>query len=630
MPYGYSGKFLRVNLSTGAVKVEERDDTYYRRYFGGWSFILDTLLREMPAGADPLGPDNILVFATGVVSGVPISGSARNAVGAKSPLTGAVGLSEVGGFWGSELKRAGWDAIIFEGQSERPVYLSIVDEVVELRDAGALWGRTTKETLEQVRQEMGEPRARVAAIGPGAENLVRYACIINDLKDAAGRCGLGAVMGSKKLKCIAVRGTKDIPVADPDRVRELARTMARGVAAGELAVNMHKYGTGVDLAGGEVSGNLPIRNWQGTRFPEAKDISAETLAETIRARMEACYACSVRCKKVVALEAPYKVDPDYGGPEYETIGAVGSNCGVSDLAAISKANELCNAYSIDTIAAGSAVAFAMEAFERGLLTAEDTGGLELRFGNGDAMVQAMGLIARREGIGGLLAEGAALAAKRIGRGAEDFAVHVKNQDLPMHEPRYKRALAISYAVSPTGADHCHALHDTGYTTAGESIRRAGAIGIVEPVPLESLGPDKVRLTARGTLQNTLYNILVTCMFVPWTPQQQVDIVEAVTGWKTSYFDLMKGAERAFSMARAFNAREGFGAKDDYLPLRSQGPRAEGALTDGGIDPAALREALDNYYAMMGWDAEGCPTRACLEELDVAWVADVLELDRARG
>lgn len=626
MTFGYSGKFLRVNLTDGTVEIEERDEAYYRRYFGGWNIILDTLLREMPAGADALGPDNILVFATGVVSGIPISGSARNAVGAKSPLTGAVGLSEVGGFWGSELKRAGYDAIIVEGQSEHPVYLSINDDEVQLRDAGNLWGLTTKETLERVREEMGEPRARVAAIGPGGENLVRYACIINDLKDAAGRTGMGAVMGSKKLKCIAVRGTKDIPVANPEKVRDMARFMARGVAAGEIAVNMHKYGTGVDLAAGELSGNLPIRNWQGTRFVEgAKAISAETLADTIRVGMEACYACSVRCKKVVALETPYRVDPDYGGPEYETIGAVGSNCGVGDLAAVSKANEICNAYSIDTIAAGSAVAFAMEAFERGILTTADTGGLDLRFGNGDAMVQAMELIGKREGIGDLLAEGAALAAKRLGRGSEDFAVHVKNQDLPMHEPRYKRALAISYAVSPTGADHCHAVHDTGYAAAGDAVKQAGVIGIFEPVPLESLGTDKVRLTARGTMQNTLYNILVTCMFVPWTPQQQVEIVEAVTGWNTTYFDLMKGAERAFAMARAFNAREGFGAKDDYLPLRSQGPRAEGALTDGGIDPQALRDALDKYYAMMGWDAEGCPTRACLEELDVAWVADTLSL-----
>ncbi|NPV09373.1 MAG: aldehyde ferredoxin oxidoreductase family protein [Anaerolineae bacterium] len=624
MPYGYTGKLLRVNLTERRVQVEERDEVYYRRYFGGWGIILETLLREMPPGVDPLGPENILVFATGVVSGVPLSGSARNAVGAKSPLTGGFGVGEVGGFWGSELKRAGYDAIIVEGQASEPVYLAINDDAAELRDAGHLWGLSTKETMERVREEMREPRARFAGIGPGGENLVRYACIINDLKDAAGRCGLGAVMGSKRLKCIAVRGTQDIPVADADKVRELARFMARGVAEGELAVNMHKYGTGVDMAAGELSGNLPVRNWQGTRFPQAKDISAETLADTIRVGMEACYACAVRCKKVVSLEQPYRVDPAYGGPEYETIAAVGSNCGVSDLAAISKASELCNAYSLDTIAAGSAVAFGMEAFERGLLTTDDTGGLELRFGSGEALVQAIELIARRQGIGDLLAEGPARAAERLGRGAEQFAVHVKGQDLPMHEPRYKRALAISYAISPTGADHCHAVHDTGYTEPGGSLAKAAAIGILEPIPLESLGPEKVRLTIYGTLQNTLYNILVTCMFVPWTPDQQVEIVRAVTGWNATYFELMKAAERAFAMARAFNYREGFRAEDDRLPPRSHGPRAEGALTDGGIDPQALRDALDMYYAMMGWNEDGCPTRARLAELDVAWVADRLE------
>jgi len=620
MGKGYTGKILRVDLTNRRIEVEERDETYYRRYFGGWNIILDTLLREMPKGADPLGPENILVFAPSVITGVPVSGASRNAVGARSPLTGAFGVGEVGGFWGAELKRAGYDAIIIQGASEKPVYLAIKDGDVQLRDAGHLWGLTTKETLDRVREELGDRRVRFAGIGPGGENLVRCACVINDLKDAAGRTGMGAVMGSKKLKCIVVRGTGEVEVADRNKMLELARFMGRN--ASTLAESLHTYGTGVDMASGELSGNLPVYNWQGVRF-DANAITAETVAETMRLRMEGCYACAVRCKKVVSSQGAYGVDPAYGGPEYETLAAVGSNCGVSDLEAIAKANELCNAYSLDTIAAGSLVAFTMECFEQGLLTERDTGGLRVEFGSGEALVEMIRKIAYREDVGDLLAQGVAKAAQEIGGGAEEFAMHVKGQDLPMHEPRYKRALAISYAVSPTGADHCHAVHDTGYVEPGSSLEKAAAIGILAPVPLESMGPEKVRLTVYGTIQSMVDNVLCMCLFVPWTQQQKVELVQAITGWNVTFFELMKAAERAFTMARAFNAREGFGAADDRLPPRSYGPRREGALVDGGIDPEELRRACQLYYEMMGWDEDGCPTAAKLAELDVGWVADVL-------
>ena len=621
MPYGYTGKIIRVNLTDRQISVEERGEVFYRRYLGGWNVILDTLLREVPKGADPLGAENVLVFAAGVLTGTPLSGAGRNAVGAKSPLTGGFGASEVGGFWGAELKKAGYDAIVVTGRSEKPVYLAIKDGSIELHDATYLWGLTTKETLLRVRTEMGEPRARFAGIGPGGENLVRYACVINDLRDAAGRSGLGAVMGAKRLKCIAVRGTGEVAVTDPQQVKELAREMARNAA--KLAANLHNYGTGVDMAAGELSGNLPVHNWQGVRFPQAKDISAETVGATIRQKMEACYACAVRCKKVVSVQEPYAVDSDYGGPEYETLAAVGSNCGIGDLKAIAKANELCNAYSLDTISTGSVIAFAMECFEKGLLTEKDTGGIALKFGNGEALVTMVRQIAYREGLGNLLAHGVAYAAEQIGGGAEQFAMHVKGQDLPMHEPRYKRALAISYAVSPTGADHCHAVHDSDYAEAGDALKDIGPLGILEPVPLASLDAGKVRLTLYGTLDNALFNVLSLCLFVPWTPQQKVDMVRAVTGWNTSYFELMKAAERAWTMARAFNVREGFTPEDDRLPPRSYGPTVEGALAQGGIDRQELRRACDMYYGMLGWDANGKPTQAKLAELDIPWVADYL-------
>ncbi len=628
MPNGYHDKILRVNLSNGRIIVERPGQVYFRRYLGGWNIIADVLLREVPPRADPLGPANKLIFAPGVVTGIPLSGSGRNAIGAKSPLTGAFGAAEVGEFWGAELKRAGVDAIIVEGQSPKPVYLWIKDDQAELRDASHLWGLPTKETTEKVHAELSDRLIRLAMIGPGGERLVRYACIMNGTKDAAGRTGLGAVMGSKKLKAIAVRGTQPVPTTNPAKIKELARWMSEGVRKGELAAWAHQYGTGQGLDEMVLTGNLPTRNFRDGNFVTAKQITAESILGAIGIGMEACWACAVRCKKVVRAESPYTIDPTYGGPEYETIAAVGSDCGIDDLHAISKASELCNAYSLDTIATGATIAFAMECFEAGLLTEKDTDGLRLTFGNAAVLAPLIEKIAHREGIGDLLAEGCWRAAQKIGQGAERFAMHVKGQELPMHEPRFKRALAIGYAVSPTGADHCHALHDSGlYKTREDctlSSDEFNSWGVLNPIPLESLGAAKVRATYYHTNWKILDNCMGMCLFVPWTPQQKAEIIQATTGWNTTVFELMKVGERALTLARVYNVREGFTPDDDKLPDRFYGPTASGPLANGGVDREILHEAIQKYYAMMGWDAEtGVPTQDRLDELDISWAAQYL-------
>jgi aldehyde:ferredoxin oxidoreductase len=629
MSRSYWNKIVRANLSDGRITVEEPGTAYFRRYVGGWNLIADTLLREVPAGANPLGPENKLVFAPGVLTGLAVSGAARNAVGARSPLTGAFGASEVGGFWGTELKRAGIDALVVEGASSTPVYLWIKDGVVELRDASHLWGMQTKETWEALQEELADSHLRCAMIGPGGENMVRYACVMSETKDAAGRTGLGAVMGSKKLKAIAVRGTMPLDGADPRKLKELAREMARGVREGRHAATLHQYGTGVHLEESVLTGNLPIRNFRDGEFPAAAEISANTIMERIGLRMEGCFACAVRCKKVVQASEPYATDPAYGGPEYETIAALGSCCGVGDMHAIAYASQLCNAYSLDTISTGVTIAFAMECFEHGLLTLEDTDGLELRFGRAEVVGPLIEKIARRTpGIGDLLAEGVARAAERIGKGAAAFAMHVKGQELPMHEPRFKRALAIGYAASPTGADHCHALHDSGMTSADEEgLLPAGAMrsmGILAPLPLESLGPEKVRAATCHVLHMVTGNCLPLCLFVPWTIEQQAELVRAATGWDVSSYELLKVGERALTLARVFNAREGFTIEDDHLPERLYGPTRDGALAQGGIDREQLRQAVAMHAAMLGWDpATGTPLPARLHELGVSWAVEHL-------
>ncbi len=387
MGKSYHNKILRVNLTDSSISVDEPGAVYFRRYVGGWNIIADTLLKEVPADADPFGPENKVIMAPGVLAGLPVSGASRGAVGGKSPLTGAFGAAEAGGNFPAQFKRAGYDAIIVEGKAPHPVYIWIKDGEVEIRDARHLWGKSVKETQNLVREELGERRAELAMIGPGGENLVRYACVMHGLKDAAGRTGMGAVMGSKNLKAVVALGTNPLEAVDMETVMEISRAMAQSINSGEVGGSMHKYGTGVGIDGNELTGNLPIRNFRDGVFPNAANLSAEVFMEQIGVGMEACYACAMRCKKMVKTGAPYHVDPDYGGPEYESFGSLGSTCGVDDIEAVSKANELCNAYSLDTIGTGVTIAFAMECFENELLSIEDTGGIELRFGNGDALVQ---------------------------------------------------------------------------------------------------------------------------------------------------------------------------------------------------------------------------------------------------
>jgi aldehyde:ferredoxin oxidoreductase len=619
LAFGYNGKILRVDLTREKISVDTPDDVFYRRYIGGEGFVAYFLLKELKPSVDPLGPENKLIFAAGPVTGASIPGNGRNSVGAKSPLTEGFGEAEVGGYWGAELKHAGFDAIIFEGKAEGPLYLWVHDGEAEVRDAGHIWGKDTGDAQRIIREELGDKLVRVAEIGLGGERLVRYACVINDLHDAAGRTGMGAVMGSKNLKAVAVRGHEKGKVADAEKLKELTKWLIQNPKTWSWA---HDLGTGGAMEAFVELGNLPIRNFRDGDFSNAKALDARTIKDTIRVGMESCYGCPVRCKKVVKIEEPWGVDPVYGGPEYEALAALGSNCGVDDLKAVCKANEICNRYSLDVISAGDTVAFAMECYENGILTDIDTGGVKLNFGNAQAMVKMVEKIGRREGLGDILAEGVRRAAEKIGRGAERFAIHVKGQEVPMHEPRRSRALGLGYAVSPTGADHMHNLHDMVVANA-RWVKGLAALGILEPVPLEDLGPRKVRALIYVVDWCVLGNCLLMCEFLPWDHIQKTKIVRAVTGWNTTVWELMKVGERITTMARVFNVREGFTKKNDWLPERFFHPKTSGALSETAVDPTKLEKARSTYYEMMGWDENGVPTRAKLEELDVAWVAHML-------
>jgi len=616
---GYTGKILRVDLTSGSIDVETPGELFYRRYIGGAGLIAYYLLKEVDPEVDPLGPDNLLIFAAGPVTGVPIAGAGRSAVGGKSPLTGGYGEADVGGFFGAEMRRAGFDAVVIRGQAESPVYLWLHDGEAEIRPANHLWGKTTGDTQAAVQEELGERTARLALIGPAGEKMVRYACVINDLKHAAGRTGMGAVMGSKKLKCVVARGRAQVPVADKEGVQALAKYMSTNWK--EKAWSMHELGTPGGLTGLHKQGKLPTRNFQDGQFEGNEKIGGEALRDTLLIDRGGCYACPIRCKRVVEVnDDDYQVDPLYGGPEYETLGSFGSVCGVDDLRAISKANEISNAYGLDTISAGMVVAFAMECFENELLTVEDTDGLELRFGNGKAMVEMVRQIAERRGLGDLLAEGSTLAAEKIGGGAEAFVVNTHGQPFPMHECRSRHGQALGYAVSPTGADHMHNMWDEGLVR--EPVGEGWAsMGVYTSVPATELNAAKVHAYTVTANMKWLDNSLGLCMFIPWTTDQKVEMVRAITGWETNLWELLKAGERYVTMMRLFNMRCGWTREDDVLPARMAEPHRSGSVTEKPVMPEVLSEAVTQFYGMMGWDPEtGMPTDARLQELEIAWVA----------
>ncbi len=623
MDYGYNRKIARIDLSNHSVKVEEPEESTYKRYLGGRGLGVYYLFRDLPPRIDPLGLENELIFATSVLTGTPIAGMARYSIVSKSPLTGGYGEAEAGGYFGAELKAAGFDCLIVKGASTTPIYLFVTDGKVEFLDASSLWGKPTKDAQEQIRRDLGDRLVRVSLIGPAGENLVRFSNIMHELKFAHGRGGLGAVMGSKKLKAVAVRGHGKLQLKSPDKVQETAKWMAEHWKEFPGAVTRSTYGTADSVLPLDSSGILPTRNFQGGSFAEAEKISGETMKSTILSGTDGCYACPLRCKREVSATEPYRTDVSYGGPEYETIAAFGSLCEIGDLAAISKANELCNAYSLDTISAGSAIAFAMECCEHGILTEKDTGGIKLRFGNVDGMLQLIDMIAYRRGIGNVLAEGVKRAAEKIGKGSDRFALHVKGKEMPMHDPRGKTGLALAYAVSPTGADHLQHPHDPVFINPAKSQEE---LGIIRGVTVDDLGPDKVRVFIYGQLWWGLLDCLGACKFVfiphgagVLKPSDLVDLVSASTGWDTSLWTLMKDSERALNLARIFNIREGFTASDDTLPDRFFGELAFGQRKGSKVDRRQFDGALRLYYEMMGWDGDtGVPSAAKLHELDLAW------------
>lgn len=432
-------------------------------------------------------------------------------------------------------------------------------------------------------------------------------------------------MGSKNLRAIAVRGTGKLALADPDKVREIAKQVVEQLPHSPLAPNFKKYGTPVFVMALQESGILPTRNFQAGQFEGAEAISGETMTNTILKEAKGCYACAVQCKRAVKVDGKYKAMPEYGGPEYETVASLGSFCGIDNLEAISQGNEMCNRWGIDTISTGVCIAFAMECTEKGILTQSDTDGIDLRFGNVDGMLEMIRKIAFREGFGATLADGVKEAAKKVGWGAEKYAFHIKGMELPMHDPRGKQGLVLSYATSPTGADHIEAPHDTAFLADNPMLSAVKPAAVIEPTTALDLGPQKIRHFIHLQQIWNFFNSLGVCNFAaaPYSSFMLpllAEAVEAVTGWKTSLYELMELGERTITMARMFNIREGLSSKDDYLPDRLFEPLEEGSPREKRISREDFANALSIYYEAMGWDSQtGVPTDGRLSFLGLEWL-----------
>jgi aldehyde:ferredoxin oxidoreductase len=632
MPFGYRRKILHVDLTDGRLEVEEPPDSFYRKYMGGGAMGMYYILKMMPPGADALGPDNVIAMMAGVTTGAPISGQSRFNVNAKSPITGAIGDSQSGGYFPAALKFAGFDGIVVRGCSPGPVALIIEeDEEPRLIDASHVMGLLTAESEDLLKEEVGGTNKHVLQHGPAAERGVLFSNLLSMSCRCNGRTGMGLVMASKNLKAVVVSGKQKVDLADKETVKALQKAGAKTyMPANEEVDYLGKIGTSSSLAFHNELGFQPTRNYNEGWMEHGDDISGETMYDTILKKRDTCYACVVRCKRVVEItEGPYQVNPRYGGPEYETLSTFGSYCNIRDLAAIAKANELCNAHGVDTITCGATISFAIECFEKGIIGLEETGGLELRYGDPDLMLEVLQQIVTNSGaLGSILSQGSANAAERWGPDAADCLVTVKKQELPAHMPQFKKALGLIYAVNPFGADHQSSEHDISYEegAADLHLERLAQIDLQSPPPPGSFGPEKIRFAAITQNYYSITDCLELCQFVwapAWSlygPSELVDFVKAVTGWSVSLYELMRVGERRINMMRAFNAREGFGRKDDKLPNKFFRPLGgKGPNVGETLDREEFEAAIDLYYQMKGWDEEGVPTRAKMIDLGLEWV-----------
>lgn len=610
---GYAGKMLFVNLTNGTFEEKELSEEMASKYIGGYGIGAKVLYDMMPPGVDPLGPENMLGFITGPSNGAKAFFGGRYTVVCKSPITGGWNDANSGGYFGPELKKAGYDAVFFTGASSKPVYLYINDGKAELRDAAHLWGKNTKETWEALKVETGEPKVRVAAIGPSGEKVSLLSCPINDGHRAAGRGGGGAVMGSKKLKAIAVRGTGNVYVANPEKVAEINKKISVGMKDSPAAAGFGAFGTGVGTGASALSGDSPVKNWGGVGVVDFGDesatkVAAGTFDQKYNKKKYACSNCPLGCGAEYEVKDGKWPLPQTERPEYETAAAFGSTCLCNDVEAIMKCNEICNTYGIDTISAGMTIAWAMECYNEGIFTKDELDGIDLKWGNGEAIVALMEKMAEGTGVGAVLSNGSAFAAKKFKKG-EQYLQTASGIELPMHDPRFAPGLSRIYQYDPTPGRHVK-----------------GGLGAAQMMGIP-LG-DKYEYTATGYLDAKMAagmeitNCGGFCMFMSLvaSPDSASEYIAAITGKSFKGQNADEAGLRILTLRHAFNVREGIKPSDMTIPKRAVGnpPLTAGPLVGVTVDSDKL---ADNFFAYVGWDrVTGKPSLNALEKLGLDEVA----------
>ncbi|WP_029009229.1 aldehyde ferredoxin oxidoreductase family protein [Azospirillum halopraeferens] len=600
--HGWTGKILRVDLTSGTVRTEALNPATARAFIGARGLGTKIMYDEVDPTVDPLSPANKLIFAAGPLTGTFAPSMGRFDVVTKGPLTGAIAASNSGGAWGPELKYAGYDLLIVEGRAAKPVYLWIEDDAVAIRDAAHLWGKDVPETTERLNEETAAD-AKVACIGPAGERMALIASIMNDMQRAAGRSGVGAVMGSKNLKAVVVRGTGAVTVADREAfVGAVTRAATKIKEHPVGGTGLRLYGTNVLVNILNSVGGLPTGNFQEARFETADKVGGESLAAHQLQRPKGCFACIISCGRATKVTNPkYKGRGE--GPEYETAWGFGPDCRIDDLDAVTKANYLCNEYGMDTISMGGTIACAMELFSRGLLTREDTAGLELDFGNAEAMVEAVRLTGTGEGVGVLLAEGSYRLASRFGH--PELSMTVKKQEMPAYDPRAVQGIGLNYATNNRGG--CHVR---GYTISPEILG----------VPVKA---DKDAIDGKPELVVLFQNLTAAldstggCLFTTFGigADEFAELMTTATGVPYTADRFIRAGERIWNLERLWNLKAGLSAVDDTLPPRMTGEPIPAGPSKGAV--SRVPEMMPLYYAVRGWDGEGVPTRETLDVLELA-------------
>lgn len=614
MTWGYWNKILRIDLTNRKITKEEIDEDTYKLFVGGAGIGAKILWEEVSSETNPFDANNKLIFAGGPFQGHPVPGSAKFSIISKSPLTNTYADSAAGARWGPLFKRAGYDVLVIQGKSENPVYIYIEDDEVKIRDARGVWGMDSYQAVDEIRKEIGDPRASVATIGQAGEKLVKIACIVVDKHSFAGRCGLGAVMGSKNLKAIAVKGSRKVPVSNLSQLKIYNGKYFKEINKASIESELRPHGTPVLCITAEGFGDMPIKYWTEDTWPEgAKKIGAPNYTEVLSAKPYPCLYCPIGCHRNIEIQSPEKYKLKGIGPEYETLGMLGTNLLIDDVKAISIANDLCNRLGMDTISAGACIGLAMECYEKGIITKRDTAGMELKWGDPDVLIELVKQIGNKVGFGSIFSEGTVEAAKKIGKNALELVVQVKGLDFPAHDARACWGLVPTYVTGTRGACHMRGVEEDA-EMSGFYIPE---IGVTEEHAKFFNPEGKAHLAIKMQDYCALINSLVLCVFMPdgggLSFTSILNIFNSITGWDWDIQEAMTCGERIFTLQRLINQRDGYTKKDDKLPPKMYVPAKKG-FRAGKIPP--VNDLLNEYYELRGWDKEGRPTKEKLKKLNL--------------